>query len=225
MTVRHNDSATVCQDRMTLKHIPDRAVWPWRANAVQSGEYNFFLLKLPWQPTNSHGQLPHPPFLFLLLRLLSNIQEGMYWNNNSILSLAERSGVESSSRCMNSYPQGWQPPEPTLPDLLSSREKSTPKKTISTIKEWATCFKTYISLIYGFANQHMFQIFWLTHRSSWELAASVWMRHGSATMLISAERPRPALVHHGLWLILQFGHYISLELLQSQSLKLKQMQE
>jgi len=107
-----------------------------------------FLLKLPWQPTNSHGQLPPPPFLFLLLRLLSNIQEGMYWNNNSILSLAERSGVESSSRCMNCYPQGWQPPEPTVPDLLSSREKSTPKKTISTIQEWVTCFNAYISLIW-----------------------------------------------------------------------------
>jgi len=73
---------------MTLKHIPDRAVWPWRANAVQSGKYNFFCWMLPCQATNSHAQLSPPPFLFLLLRLLSNIQEGIYWNNNSILSLS-----------------------------------------------------------------------------------------------------------------------------------------
>jgi len=39
-------------------------------------------------------------------------------------------------------------PEPTVLDLLSSRGKSMPKKTISTIQEWATCFSTYISLIW-----------------------------------------------------------------------------
>ena len=39
-------------------------------------------------------------------------------------------------------------PETTVLDLLSSREKSTPKKTISIIQEWAKCFNTYISLIW-----------------------------------------------------------------------------
>ena len=149
MTVRHYyDSATVCQDSMALKHIPDRAVWPWRANAVQSGEYNFFCWMQPWQPTNSHAQLPPPPVLFLLLRLLSSIQEGMYWNNNSILSLAEKIWRGEFIELHELLPSRLTTAEPIVLDLLSSREKSTPKKTISTIQEWATCFKTYISLIW-----------------------------------------------------------------------------
>ena len=39
-------------------------------------------------------------------------------------------------------------PEPTVLDLLSHKvERPAPKKTISTIQEWVTCFNTYIALI------------------------------------------------------------------------------
>ena len=103
---------------------------------------------LPWQPTNSHTQLSPPPLLFLLLRLLSNIQEGLYWNNNSILSLAEKIWRGEFIELHELLPSRLTTPEPTVLDLLSSREKSTPKKTISTIQEWATCFNSYISLIW-----------------------------------------------------------------------------
>ena len=163
----------------------------------------FHALSSPGPYIFTRSQGPRP-FLFLLLRLLSNIQEGLYWNNNSILSLAEKIWRGEFIELHELLPSRLTTPEPTVLDLLSSREKSTPKKTISTIKEWATCFNTYISLIYGFANQHMFQIFWLTHRSSWELAASMWMHHGSATMLNSAEATtRPgtpwAVIDSSIW--------------------------
>ena len=103
---------------------------------------------LPWQPTNSHTQLSPPPLLFLLLRLLSNIQEGLYWNNNSILSLAEKIWHGEFIELHELLLSRLTTPEPTVLDLLSSREKFTPKNTISTIQEWATCFNTYISLIW-----------------------------------------------------------------------------
>ena len=107
-----------------------------------------FLLKLPWQPTNSHGQLPPPPFLFLLLRLLSNIQEGMYWNNNSILSLAEKIWRGEFIALHALLPSRLTTPRTNSTRFAVKQGEIHTQKTISTIQEWVTCFNAYISLIW-----------------------------------------------------------------------------
>jgi len=84
----------------------------------------------------------------LMQEQLSNIQEGMYWNINSILSLAEKIWRGEFIELHELLPSRLTTPEPLVLNLLSSREKSMPKKTISTFQEWATCFNTYISLIW-----------------------------------------------------------------------------
>ena len=86
-----------------------------------------------------HGSQPTPMLNYHLQEQLSNIQEGMYWNNNSILSLAEKIWRGEFIELHELLPSRLTTPEPTVLNLLLSWEKSMPKKTISTIQEWATC--------------------------------------------------------------------------------------
>ena len=156
------------------------------------------------QATNSHAQLSPPPFLFVLLRLLSNIRVGMYWNNNSILSLAETIWCGEFVELHELLPSRLTTPETTVLDLLSSREKSTPKKTISIIQEWAKCFNTYISLIWVRQPAHVPDLLVYSSiivRASSQCVDAPWLSYDAQFRREAAIRPGTpwAVIDSSIW--------------------------